>query len=402
MLTGKTVVLGVTGSIAAYKAANLVSLLKKQGANVHVVMTRNAAEFISPITFETLTGNRCVVDMFDRSFKREVEHISLAKAADLLVIAPATANFIAKAANGIADDMLTTVILAAKSPKLVAPAMNTAMYENDLTRGNIEKLSGLGWKFIEPTTGLLACGDTGKGKMPEPEFILDHILLELAREKDMAGLKVLVTAGPTQEAIDPVRYITNHSSGKMGYAIAEACALRGAEVKLVSGRTALECPVGVERIDVVSSEDMYKAVLANIESVDMLFKAAAVSDYTPAITADHKLKKADSDMKIELKRTHDILAAVSEIRRDDQVICGFAMETENLIENSRGKLERKKLDMICANSLKTEGAGFKSDTNVVTIITEDEMIELGMMSKFDTADRIVTAAIEIRKERVIV
>lgn len=400
MLRDKTIVLGVTGGIAAYKSAYLASALRKQHANVHVVMTSHATEFISPLTFETLTNNRCTVEMFDRHFEYDVKHISLAKAADLMIVAPATANFIAKAANGIADDMLTTVFLAAKCPKLVAPAMNTAMLENPVTQDNLSKLAGYGIKLIEPASGMLACGDEGRGKMPEPEELLSHILNEIAFEKDLAGLKVLVTAGPTQEAIDPVRYITNHSSGKMGYALAKVCRMRGADVTLVSGRTALDPPLGVEVIDITSSQEMHDAVLERASSVDMIFKAAAVADYTPVETADHKIKKQDGDMSIPLKRTSDILGDVAGIRRPDQVICGFAMETENLLENSRSKLRRKSLDMICANSLRTEGAGFKGDTNVITIITEDETIELGMLSKTETAFRIVNKALELRRDKL--
>ena len=400
MLRDKTIVLGVTGGIAAYKSAYLASALRKQHANVHVVMTSHATEFISPLTFETLTNNRCTVEMFDRHFEYDVKHISLAKAADLMIVAPATANFIAKAANGIADDMLTTVFLAAKCPKLVAPAMNTAMLENPVTQDNLSRLAGYGIKLIEPASGMLACGDEGRGKMPEPEELLSHILNEIAFEKDLAGLKVLVTAGPTQEAIDPVRYITNHSSGKMGYALAKVCRMRGADVTLVSGRTALDPPLGVEVIDITSSQEMHDAVLERASSVDMIFKAAAVADYTPVETADHKIKKQDGDMSIPLKRTSDILGDVAGIRRPDQVICGFAMETEDLLENSRSKLRRKSLDMICANSLRTEGAGFKGDTNVITIITEDETIELGMLSKTETAFRIVNKALELRRDKL--
>ncbi|MBR2539469.1 MAG: bifunctional phosphopantothenoylcysteine decarboxylase/phosphopantothenate--cysteine ligase CoaBC [Mogibacterium sp.] len=399
MLTGKTIVLGVTGGIAAYKSAYLASGLKKQGANVHVVMTKHATEFISPLTFETLTNNRCVTDMFDRNFEHDVKHISLAKAADLIIVAPATANFIAKAANGIADDMLTTVVLAAKCRKLCVPAMNTAMYENPATQDNLRKLEHYGWKLVEPATGLLACGDEGKGKMPEPQDLVKHVIMELAHEKDLAGRKVLVTAGPTQEAIDPVRYITNHSSGKMGYALAEAAAMRGAEVTLVSGHTALEVPFGVTRVDVTSAEQMHDAVVSRAADVDFIFKAAAVADYKPATVYDHKVKKSDSDMSIPLTRTKDILADVAKIRRDDQVICGFAMETENLIENARGKLARKSLDMICANSLRTEGAGFAGDTNVVTVITEDSITELGKLSKLETAQKIIDIALKIRADR---
>ncbi len=401
MLNGKTIVLGVSGGIAAYKIAYLARALRKQHANVHVLMTKHAAEFISPLTFETLTNNRCIVDMFERHFEYDVKHISLAKAADLMIVAPATANFIAKAANGLADDMLTTVFLAARCPKLIAPAMNTAMYENPATQDNLSRLAGYGIKIIEPLSGPLACGDEGKGKMPEPDYLLNCVLDEIAFKKDLAGLKVLVTAGPTQEAIDPVRYITNHSSGKMGYALARICRMRGADVTLVSGRTALEPLAGVEMVDVTSSQEMHDAVLERAASADMIFKAAAVADYTPLETADHKLKKHDGDMFIQLRRTSDILGDVAKIRRPDQVICGFAMETENLIENSRSKLERKKLDMICANSLRTEGAGFKGDTNVITIITADDMTELGMLSKNETAFRIVNKALEIRRSKLV-
>ncbi len=402
MLKDKTIVLGVTGGIAAYKSAYLASALKKQHASVHVVMTKHATEFISPLTFETLTSNRVTVEMFDRHFEYDVKHISLAKAADLMIVAPATANFIAKAASGIADDMLSTVFLAAKCTKLVVPAMNTAMYENPATQDNMAKLAGYGVKIIEPATGLLACGDEGKGKMPEPEELLEHILMECACDKDLEGLKVLVTAGPTQEAIDPVRYITNHSSGKMGYALARAARMRGAEVVLVSGQTALTAPAGVSVINVKSSQEMHDAVMEHAETSDMIFKAAAVADYTPLTVADEKIKKKDGEMVIELKRTADILGDIAKIRRDDQVICGFSMETENLIENSRSKLERKSLDLICANSLRTEGAGFKGDTNIITIITKDSITELGKLSKLDTAQRIIDIASQmhmVREER---
>lgn len=402
MLKDKTIVLGVTGGIAAYKSAYLASALKKQHANVHVVMTEHATEFISPLTFETLTSNRVTVEMFDRHFEYDVKHISLAKAADLMIVAPATANFIAKAANGIADDMLSTVFLAAKCTRLVVPAMNTAMYENPATQDNMAKLAGYGVKIIEPATGLLACGDEGKGKMPEPEELLEHILMECACDKDLEGLKVLVTAGPTQEAIDPVRYITNHSSGKMGYALARAARMRGAEVVLVSGQTALTAPAGVTVINVRSSQEMHDAVMEHAESSDMIFKAAAVADYTPLTVADHKIKKKDGEMVIELKRTADILGDIAKVRRDDQIICGFSMETENLIENSRSKLERKSLDLICANSLRTEGAGFKGDTNIITIITKDSITELGKLSKLETAQRIIDVASQmhmVREER---
>ncbi len=396
MLKGKTIVVGVTGGIAAYKSVILVSELKKQGANVHVVMTKNATEFVTPLTFETRSGNRCISDMFERNFEYDVKHISLAKAADLIIVAPATANFIAKAAHGIADDMLTTVILAAKCPKLVAPAMNTAMYENPATQDNLKKIQEYGFEVIEPNEGLLACGDEGKGKMPEPSELLEHILYALT-EKDMQGLSVLVTAGPTQEAIDPVRYITNHSSGKMGYEIAHAAAMRGADVTLVSGPTALSVPLNVSRVDITSSADMYDAVVQRAPKTDMLFKAAAVADYTPADPADHKLKKSDDELSIPLTRTRDILAEVGANKKAGQIICGFAMETEDLLKNARAKLEKKNLDMICANSLRTEGAGFAGDTNVVTLITKDETIELGKLTKLETAHRILDKALEIRK-----
>lgn len=395
MLSGKTVVVGVTGGIAAYKSVILVSELKKQGANVHVVMTKNATEFVTPLTFETRSGNRCISDMFERNFEFDVKHISLAKAADLIIVAPATANFIAKAAHGIADDMLTTVVLAAKCPKLVAPAMNTAMYENPATQDNLKKIQEYGYTVIEPNEGLLACGDEGKGKMPEPSELLEHVLYALT-PKDMQGLSVLVTAGPTQEAIDPVRYITNHSSGKMGYEIAHAAAMRGADVTLVSGRTSLDVPLGVTRVDVTSAADMYDAVVKRAPKTDMLFKAAAVADYTPAETADHKLKKSDDDMSISLKRTKDILAEVGKKKKKGQIICGFAMETEDLLKNAKAKLDKKNLDMICANSLRTEGAGFAGDTNVVTLITKDDSTELGKLTKLETAHRILDKALTLK------
>ncbi|MBR0373930.1 MAG: bifunctional phosphopantothenoylcysteine decarboxylase/phosphopantothenate--cysteine ligase CoaBC [Mogibacterium sp.] len=396
MLKNKTIVLGVTGSIAAYKAASLASALRKQHADVHVVMTRSAAEFISPLTFETLTGNMCVKDMFDHDFVPEVLHISLAQKADLIMVAPATASVIAKAAHGIADDMLTAVLLAATCPVMIAPAMNTHMYENPATQENLETLRRRGYDVIDPAFGLLACGDVGKGKMPEPDFLLDCILDKIAMNKDLAGRSVLVTAGPTQESIDPVRYITNHSSGKMGYAIARICRMRGADVTLVSGETALDTPYGVTRIDVKSAEDMYDAVMKYAPDADMIFKAAAVADYTPETTADHKIKKKDGDLSIPLRRTHDILGELAKIRKDSQIICGFSMETENLVENSRAKLQKKSLDMICANSLRTEGAGFRTDTNVVTVITANDMIELGKLSKLETASRIVDIALTLK------
>lgn len=399
MLQGKTIVLGVTGGIAAYKTATLASRLKQQHADVHVIMTRNAVQFITPLTFETLTNNRVTVDTFDRNFKYDVEHISLAKAADLICAAPATADFMAKAAHGIADDMLTTVLLAAKCPKLIAPAMNTAMYENPITQDNMSTLRKYGFLLLDPATGHLACGDSGPGKMPEPEALLEEILYILAEEKDLAGKKVTVTAGPTQESIDPVRYITNHSTGKMGYALARAAAFRGAEVTLITGPTALPAPIHTHVIPVTSAEDMYQAVLQEINRTDFLFKAAAVADYTPTETYDHKVKKKDGDMSIALKRTKDILGEVSKVRRSEQVICGFSMETENLLENSRSKLERKGLDMIAANSLRTSGAGFGTDTNVITMITRDDARELPLQSKYDAANRLLDQALEIYRNR---
>ena len=399
MLQGKTIVLGVTGGIAAYKTATLASRLKQQHADVHVIMTRNAVQFVAPLTFETLTNNRVTVDTFDRNFKYDVEHISLAKAADLICVAPATADFMAKAAHGIADDMLTTVLLAAKCPKLIAPAMNTAMYENPITQDNMSTLRKYGFLLLDPATGHLACGDSGPGKMPEPEALLEEILYILAEEKDLAGKKVTVTAGPTQESIDPVRYITNHSTGKMGYALARAAAFRGAEVTLITGPTALPAPIHTHVIPVTSAEDMYQAVLQEINRTDFLFKAAAVADYTPTETYDHKVKKKDGDMSIALKRTKDILGEVSKVRRSEQVICGFSMETENLLENSRSKLERKGLDMIAANSLRTSGAGFGTDTNVITMITRDDARELPLQSKYDAANRLLDQALEIYRNR---
>ena len=399
MLQGKTIVLGVTGGIAAYKTATLASRLKQQHADVHVIMTRNAVQFVAPLTFETLTNNRVTVDTFDRNFKYDVEHISLAKAADLICVAPATADFMAKAAHGIADDMLTTVLLAAKCPKLIAPAMNTAMYENPITQDNMSTLRRYGFLLLDPATGHLACGDSGPGKMPEPEALLEEILYMLAEKKDLAGKKVTVTAGPTQESIDPVRYITNHSTGKMGYALARAAAFRGAEVTLITGPTALPAPVHTHVIPVTSAEDMYQAVLQEINRTDFLFKAAAVADYTPVETYDHKVKKKDGDMSIALKRTKDILGEVSKVRRSEQVICGFSMETENLLENSRSKLERKGLDMIAANSLRTSGAGFGTDTNVITMITRDDARELPLQSKYDAANRLLDQALEIYRNR---
>ena len=399
MLKGKTVLLGVSGSIAAYKTAYLASALKKLDADVHVLMTQNATNFINPITFETLTGNKCLVDTFDRNFEFSVEHVSLAKQADVVMIAPASANVIGKLAHGIADDMLTTTVMACKCKKIVAPAMNTRMFENPIVQDNLKILTRYGYEVISPATGYLACGDTGAGKMPEPQELLEYILQEIECEKNMQGLKVLVTAGPTQEAIDPVRYITNHSTGKMGYAIAKMAARRGAEVTLVSGQTALEAQQFVDTISVRSARDMFEVVTGRAAEQDIIIKAAAVADYRPKHVSDQKMKKKDGDLVIELERTDDILASLGENRRPGQFLCGFAMETENLLENSRKKLKKKHLDMIVANSLRTEGAGFGGDTNVVTMITESEEISLGKMSKEETASHILDQIMKMRQSR---
>ena len=389
MLEGKTVLLGVTGSIAAYKIAYLASALKKQQADVHVLMTRNATNFINPITFETLTGNKCLVDTFDRNFQFQVEHVSIAKKADVVMIAPASANVIGKLAHGIADDMLTTTIMACRCKKFISPAMNTNMFENPIVQVNLKTLEHYGYEVIDPAVGYLACGDTGAGKMPEPETLLNYILRECACEKDMKGLKVLVTAGPTQEAIDPVRYITNHSSGKMGYAIAKMAMLRGADVTLVSGRTALAPPPFVRVVPVVTARDMYEAVTSVSQEQDIIIKAAAVADYRPASVSDEKIKKKDDDMSIALERTDDILKYLGEHKPDGQFLCGFSMETENMIGNSRVKLIRKNLDMVAANNVKMAGAGFQGDTNVLTLITQDEEVSLPLMSKEDAAGKIL-------------
>ena len=389
MLEGKTVLLGVTGSIAAYKIAYLASMLKKQQADVHVLMTRNATNFINPITFETLTGNKCLVDTFDRNFQFQVEHVSIAKKADVVMIAPASANVIGKLAHGIADDMLTTTIMACRCKKFISPAMNTNMFENPIVQDNLKILEHYGYEVIDPAVGYLACGDTGAGKMPEPETLLNYILRECACEKDMKWLKVLVTAGPTQEAIDPVRYITNHSSGKMGYAIAKMAMLRGADVTLVSGRTALTPPPFVRVVPVVTARDMYEAVTSVSQEQDIIIKAAAVADYRPASVSDEKIKKKDDDMSIALERTDDILKYLGEHKPDGQFLCGFSMETENMIGNSRVKLTRKNLDMVAANNVKMAGAGFQGDTNVLTLITQDEEVSLPLMSKEDAAGKIL-------------
>ena len=395
-LQGKCVLLGITGGIAAYKMANVASGLRKAGATVHVIMTENATKFITPLTFETLTSNRCVVDTFARDFQYDVKHISLAKAADLILIAPATANVIAKLANGLADDMLTTTVLAARCKKLVAPAMNTAMLENPITQDNLAKLKKYGFGIIEPAVGMLACKDVGSGKLPEPETLLDCIAMELAREKDMAGLHVTVTAGPTQEALDPVRYLTNHSTGRMGYAIAREAMLRGADVTLISGPSALKPVPGVKTVDVVSARDMFEAVQAALPETDILVKAAAVADYRPANVAVDKIKKRDGDMAIPLERTDDILGWVAEHRHPGLFVCGFSMETRDMIENSRKKLARKHLDMIAANNLKVAGAGFGVDTNMITILTADGIQELPLMGKDQVAAKLLDAILERR------
>lgn len=389
MLRGKNVVLAVTGSIAAYKTANLASMLKKLNANVTVLMTKNAVNFINPITFETLTGNKCLIDTFDRNFQYSVEHVSLAKLADVVLVAPASANVIGKLANGIADDMLTTTVMACKCKKIVAPAMNTNMYENPIVQDNISKLKRFGMEIIEPDIGYLACGDTGAGKMPSEETLLSYILREIQCEKDMSGKRVLVTAGATREKIDPVRYITNHSTGKMGYAIAKAAMLRGADVTLVTGKTSIAPPPFVRVIQVISAEDMYNAVAAEADKNQIIVKAAAVADYRPSSPAENKIKKKDGDMTIELERTKDILKYLGENRRENQFICGFSMETENMLENSRAKLDSKKIDMIVANNIKTEGAGFGTDTNAVTFITKDITEEKPIMTKEQVANEIL-------------
>ena len=398
MFTGKTVLLGVTGSIAAYKTASLASMLVKKNADVHVLMTRNAVNFINPITFETLTGNKCLVDTFDRNFQYSVEHVALAKKADVVMIAPASANVIGKLANGIADDMLTTTVMACRCRKYVSPAMNTAMFENPVLQDNLKKLSGYGFAIIDPASGYLACGDTGKGKMPEPADLLKYIEKEIAFTKDMEGLRVLVTAGPTQEAIDPVRYITNHSSGKMGYAVAKMAMLRGADVTLVSGRTALEAPPFMKVVPVVSARDMYEAVTAVSDGMDIIIKAAAVADYRPMSVADEKIKKADGDMSILLERTDDILAWLGSHKRPGQFLCGFSMETSNLEGNSRAKLQKKNLDLVAANSLKVEGAGFMGDTNVLTLISQEEEVSLPLMSKEDAAMKLLDKILSLRQD----
>ena len=397
MFKNKTILLGVSGGIAAYKVANLASALAKTDAEVHVIMTKNACNFITPLTFETLTGNKCIVDTFDRNFEFNVEHVALAKKADLFMIAPATANVIAKTAHGIADDMLTTTFLAASCPKIVAPAMNTGMYNNPVTQDNIAVLRNYGIEVIEPASGYLACGDTGAGKMPEPETLFAHIEKAIAREKDMTGMKVLVSAGATRESMDPVRFITNHSSGKMGFAVAKEAMLRGADVTIVKAFTTAKVPEFVEIAPVDSAEDMYNAVMERASECDIIIKAAAVSDYTPAEVSDQKVKKKDGDLAIPMKRTKDILKALGEIKPEGQFLCGFSMETENMVENSQAKLKKKNADMIIANNLKDEGSGFGTDTNAVTFITADAIEPQELMSKEEVAGAILDKILKAMK-----
>ena len=396
MLKGKTVVLGVTGSIAAYKMANVASMLVKLHADVHVIMTENACQFITPVTFETLTGNKCMVDTFDRNFQFHVAHISIAKKADVLLVAPASANVIGKLANGIADDMLTTMAMACTCQKIVAPAMNTNMYHNPILQDNLKKLEGYGFTVIAPEKGLLACRDIGDGKMPSEDVLVGHILREIAHEKDLAGMKVIVTAGPTQESVDPVRYITNHSTGKMGYELAKAAMLRGAEVTLVSGVTNLEPPMFVDYVQVKSAGDMFEAMKSRFLDNDIIIKAAAVADYKPKSYSDEKTKKKDGEMSIELDRTQDILKYLGEHRREGQFYCGFSMETQNMLENSRVKLDKKNIDMVVANNLKIAGSGFGTDTNVVTMISKEEEIQLELLSKAEVAHKILDEILKLK------
>lgn len=396
MLKGKTVVLGVAGSIAAYKMANVASMLVKLHADVHVIMTENACQFITPVTFETLTGNKCMVDTFDRNFQFHVAHISIAKKADVLLVAPASANVIGKLANGIADDMLTTTAMACTCQKIVAPAMNTNMYHNPILQDNLKKLEGYGFTVIAPEKGLLACRDIGDGKMPSEDVLVGHILREIAHEKDLAGMKVIVTAGPTQESVDPVRYITNHSTGKMGYELAKAAMLRGAEVTLVSGVTNLEPPMFVDYVQVKSAGDMFEAMKSRFLDNDIIIKAAAVADYKPKSYSDEKTKKKDGEMSIELDRTQDILKYLGEHRREGQFYCGFSMETQNMLENSRVKLDKKNIDMVVANNLKIAGSGFGTDTNVVTMISKEEEIQLELLSKAEVAHKILDEILKLK------
>lgn len=396
MLQGKTVVLGITGGIAAYKAASLASMLMKQHAEVHVIMTESAQQFITPNTFEALTHTKCMTDTFDRSHAFKVDHVGIAQKANVIMVVPATANVIGKMAHGIADDMLTTTLLAAKCPKIVAPAMNTGMYQNPIVQDNMETLRRYGMVVVEPVSGYLACGDVGEGKLPEPEVLLEYILDAVAFEKDMEGLNVLVTAGATREPLDPVRFLTNHSTGKMGYALARVAHMRGARVTLVSGKTALEKPVGVTRIDVMSAEDMYQAVMSESEKQDIIIKAAAVADYRPINVSDQKMKKKDGELRIELERTQDIIKSLGENKKGGQFLCGFSMETENMLVNSRNKLEKKKMDMIIANNLKQEGAGFGTDTNIITVITKHHQKTLPIMTKEKVAEVILTEIMQRR------
>lgn len=396
MLKGKTVVLGVTGSIAAYKMANVASMLVKMHADVHVIMTQNACQFITPVTFETLTGNKCMVDTFDRNFQFHVAHVSIAKKADVLLIAPASANVIGKLANGIADDMLTTTAMACTCKTIIAPAMNTNMYHNPILQDNLKKLAGYGYEIIAPAKGMLACRDEGDGKMPSEDVLVNHIVREIAYEKDLAGMKVIVTAGPTQESVDPVRYITNHSTGKMGYELAKAAMLRGAEVTLVSGVTSLAKPMFIDYVQVRSAGDMFEAMKARFLDNDIIIKAAAVADYTPSTYNEEKTKKKDDDMSIPLTRTQDILKYMGENRREGQFYCGFSMETQNMLENSRVKLTKKNIDMVVANNLKVAGSGFGTDTNVVTMISKEEEIELELLTKEEVAHRILDQILKLK------
>lgn len=395
MLTGKTIILGVTGSIAAYKSANLARMLKKQHCDVQVIMTNNAVNFINPITFESITGNKCLIDTFDRNFQYSVEHVALAKRANAVIIAPASANVIGKIANGIADDMLTTTVMACTCPKLISPAMNHNMLHNPIVEDNIKKLENYGYEIIPPESGMLANGDMGDGRMPEEKTLLEYVLRTAAYSKDLKGKEILITAGATQEAIDPVRFITNHSSGKMGFALARAAMLRGANVKLITASFSAEPPLLVKRDDVISAQEMFEAVKEAADDYDIIIKTAAVSDYTPVTAADNKIKKSDANMSIELKRTKDILKYLGEHKRSNQIICGFSMETENVIENSRKKLFSKNCDMICANSLRTAGSGFRTDTNIITIITADSEYTLDLMSKENAAHKILDAIINL-------
>ena len=390
-LSGKTVLLGITGGIAAYKMANVASALRKTGAEVHCILTQNATQFITPLTFETLTNNRCIVDTFDRNFQYDVAHVSLAKKADVILIAPATANVIAKLAHGLADDMLTTTVLASRCPKLIAPAMNTAMLENPATQENLATLRRYGFTVIEPATGMLACKDVGSGKLPEPEVLCEEIYRVIGREKDLQGLHITVTAGPTQESLDPVRFLTNHSSGKMGYAIAREAMLRGADVTLISGPVALKAPLGVKLVNITTAQEMLEGVQAALPQTDVLVMAAAVADYRPAVVADQKMKKGEGDMSIPLERTGDVLGWVAQNRHPGLFVCGFSMETEHMLENSQKKRSKKKLDMIVANNLKTQGAGFGVETNVVTLITQDWVEELPLLGKDEVAGKLLTA-----------